>query len=419
MVLPPGWNEAADTSGRSGSLRFIFGSRSDIELVVSLGRRRAGLEGKSLVELVREDLAEQGGTASTDIRETRIGSTTVVRVRRSTRRSEELHVIIPSGDVVFQFAYLTPTLAAFEAQGAAIEAAVATVVPGRELDASDAASRKRRYLSVAGDLEARGDYVSASGLLDSAAEEFPEDADVASARRRLGARALVMPALALSNQVIDPGLDVSALASAPRPRATVSSPGSEAVEAPVAGPVAATESLPVKTEQAAPVKTEQAAPARTEQAAPVKIEQAAPVRTDEPAPVRTEIAAATKAQDERASASALQAAGPPSTEKSPAKPPPSAATEIAEAPAPASPEAEPILTIQVGAFRSQANAESLRARAAATIPEAYLTEADVNGARVYRVRVGRFASLRTAREAESTLRAAGFDCVMLPLARGD
>jgi cell division protein FtsN len=434
IVLPPGWNQARESSSRSGALRFIYGSRSDIELVVSLGRRRSGLGEKSLLELVRADLAEQGGAASADVHELRIGAVTAVRVRRSTRRSEELHLIVPSGDAVFQFAYLTPTLAAFETQSKAIEAAVATVIPGREFDPSDAAARKQRYLSNAAALGARGDYASASALLDAAAQEFPGDADIARARSRLGARALVMPALALSNQVIEPGLDVAAMAAAPRSRASAPSADSRSARVSVAEPSAEKTSEAASTKQAAPVPPVRSAAQEKASVAAVPRSAQVPHAAVAPAPSSSSAAiegVATQVRSPSATAPAPTptASAPPGLASQPAEPaaaakghieqPVPAARAVAAATAPASPAAAPILTLQVGAFSSQANAESMRARVAATIADAYVTEADVRGARVYRVRVGRFASLRAAREAESRLRAAGFDCMMLPLARAD
>ncbi len=100
-------------------------------------------------------------------------------------------------------------------------------------------------------------------------------------------------------------------------------------------------------------------------------------------------------------------------------PVPSAATMVAPVQPSASPATQFALTLQVGAFRSQANAESLRERIAAEIPGGYVTESDVNGARIYRVRVGRFTSLPAAQDAKDVLRAAGYNCEILPLARGD
>ncbi len=378
FALPAGWVEASDATSEPGTLRFTYGARSDIELIVTLGKRRPGLEDRSLLELVRADLEQQGGSAHAVAEEVRVGQARAVRVRRSTAHSEELHVIYPTGQAVFQFAYLTPNVATFESQRAAIEAAIATVIPSRALDPSDAAARKQRYLEGAADLSGRGDYGSASALLDDADSEFPDDAEFAATQRRLAARALVMPALSLSNQVIDPQLDVSALAAAPQPRVSFPSPPAEVeVSVPVSTPDAAEDGGGSQTEALT--------------VAPPEIPSPAGVSSNSIEAVRSEIDTPTET---------VVAVAPPT--------PPASV-----------PSTDPVLTLQVGAFRSVANAESLRARVSKSIPEAYVTEADVEGARIYRVRVGRFGSLGAARAAQNTLRAAGYDCVMLPATAGD
>jgi cell division protein FtsN len=60
-------------------------------------------------------------------------------------------------------------------------------------------------------------------------------------------------------------------------------------------------------------------------------------------------------------------------------------------------------TVQVGAFKSRAQAEALRARLTAQGQDASLTEAEVAGTTQYRVRVGAFTTREAAQEAAGRL----------------
>ena len=69
--------------------------------------------------------------------------------------------------------------------------------------------------------------------------------------------------------------------------------------------------------------------------------------------------------------------------------------------APESTEAR--FTVQVGAFKTRAQADALRARLAASGQPAYVSEVEADGATQYRVRVGSFATREAAREAAAHL----------------
>jgi cell division protein FtsN len=56
-------------------------------------------------------------------------------------------------------------------------------------------------------------------------------------------------------------------------------------------------------------------------------------------------------------------------------------------------------TVQVGAFKTRAQADALRARLAAGGQQAYVSEIEADGATQYRVRVGSFATREAARDA--------------------
>ncbi|OLC15641.1 MAG: hypothetical protein AUH29_07220 [Candidatus Rokubacteria bacterium 13_1_40CM_69_27] len=114
-------------------------------------------------------------------------------------------------------------------------------------------------------------------------------------------------------------------------------------------------------------------------------------RASEPAPVLTfyqELTAPLTApppvpRPKKAEAPKLEAPPPPSGEPPPPEP---------------GPAADRRFTIQVGAFKTRAQAEAMRALLADAGHEAYVAELEgVSGAR-YRVRVGAFASREEARE---------------------
>jgi cell division protein FtsN len=102
----------------------------------------------------------------------------------------------------------------------------------------------------------------------------------------------------------------------------------------------------------------------------------------------------------------------PATTREPTPPPPAPPTRVvsspaAPAPAPAAPSG-PVL--QLGAFRSPENAESLREQVARLYPDAHVSNAMVKGVEYHRVRVG----AHNARDLEAraaALRAAGFATV--------
>ena len=71
-----------------------------------------------------------------------------------------------------------------------------------------------------------------------------------------------------------------------------------------------------------------------------------------------------------------------------------------EVPKPTAPEAtEGRFTVQVGAFKTRAQADALRARLATDGQLAYVNEVEADGTTQYRVRVGSYATREAAREA--------------------
>ena len=71
---------------------------------------------------------------------------------------------------------------------------------------------------------------------------------------------------------------------------------------------------------------------------------------------------------------------------------------------PAVPEStEGRFTVQVGAFKTRAQADAMRARLAADGQQAYVSEVEADGATQYRVRVGSFVTREAAREAAARL----------------
>jgi cell division protein FtsN len=76
----------------------------------------------------------------------------------------------------------------------------------------------------------------------------------------------------------------------------------------------------------------------------------------------------------------------------------------AETVKPSAPEsAEGRFTVQVGAFKTRAQADAMRARLTSAGQPAYLSEIEADGATQYRVRVGAFATREAAREAAARL----------------
>jgi cell division protein FtsN len=80
-------------------------------------------------------------------------------------------------------------------------------------------------------------------------------------------------------------------------------------------------------------------------------------------------------------------------------------TPVAESPAasPGDASAASRFTVQVGSFKTRAQAEALRARLAETGQDAYVSEVEVAGVAQYRVRVGSFATREAARDAATRL----------------
>jgi len=70
-------------------------------------------------------------------------------------------------------------------------------------------------------------------------------------------------------------------------------------------------------------------------------------------------------------------------------------------------------TVQVGAFTSEERASALRLRLVGAWPGAYVARADIAGQTVWRVRVGRFASLGEAVDAAQRLAAEGWSAVVM------
>lgn len=69
--------------------------------------------------------------------------------------------------------------------------------------------------------------------------------------------------------------------------------------------------------------------------------------------------------------------------------------------------------VQVGAFRSQADAEAQRAKLAMLNQQARVTEREQNGRPVFRVRVGPFAQRAEAEQAQSALKDAGLEASLV------
>jgi cell division protein FtsN len=69
--------------------------------------------------------------------------------------------------------------------------------------------------------------------------------------------------------------------------------------------------------------------------------------------------------------------------------------------------------VQVGAFRSDADAQALRAKLALSNFDGKVIEREQSGQKVYRVRVGPFANQAAGDKAKANLDAAGFDTMVM------
>jgi cell division protein FtsN len=104
-----------------------------------------------------------------------------------------------------------------------------------------------------------------------------------------------------------------------------------------------------------------------------------------------------------------------------AKPAPAAAPQApaATTPAPASPVATTPAAdgveyyVQVGAFRSNEEAQALRGKLALSNFEGKIVEREQSGQKVYRVRVGPFANQAAGDKAKASLDAVGFDTIVV------
>ena len=87
----------------------------------------------------------------------------------------------------------------------------------------------------------------------------------------------------------------------------------------------------------------------------------------------------------------------------------------AASPVPASPTADAAVEyyVQVGAFRSEGDAQALRGKLALSNFEGKVVEREQSGQRVFRVRVGPFANQAAGDKAKASLDAAGFDTMVI------
>jgi len=128
---------------------------------------------------------------------------------------------------------------------------------------------------------------------------------------------------------------------------------------------------------------------------------APPTPTVRPGPAKPEAKSKpAETRSKEAEAKPKEAPKPRSVETAkPAPPPPTA-----PAPAP-SESADGRFTVQVGAFKTRAQADALRTRLASNGQQAYVSEIEAEGAMQYRVRVGSFATREAARDAAIRLAA--------------
>ena len=73
--------------------------------------------------------------------------------------------------------------------------------------------------------------------------------------------------------------------------------------------------------------------------------------------------------------------------------------------------------VQVGAFRSSDDAQSLRAKLSLTGVEAAVTEREQGGRPIFRVRVGPFEKIEDAERSKDKLDKAGTDTVLIKVQR--
>ncbi len=84
-------------------------------------------------------------------------------------------------------------------------------------------------------------------------------------------------------------------------------------------------------------------------------------------------------------------------------------------PSPASPTADAVVEfyVQVGAFRSNDEAQALRGKLALSNFDGKVVEREQAGQKVYRVRVGPFANQAAGDKAKTSLEAAGFETIVV------
>jgi len=109
---------------------------------------------------------------------------------------------------------------------------------------------------------------------------------------------------------------------------------------------------------------------------------------------------------------------PQASEPTPSQPrlavsPISPALPAAPASTPAAADGVVEYYVQVGAFRSSDEAQALRGKLALANFEGKVVERDQSGQKVYRVRVGPFASLSASDKAKAGLEAAGFETLVM------
>jgi cell division protein FtsN len=106
---------------------------------------------------------------------------------------------------------------------------------------------------------------------------------------------------------------------------------------------------------------------------------------------------------------------PEPTAKPQAAPATASQTPAAASPSPASPTADAAIEyyVQVGAFRSEGDAQALRGKLALSNFEGKVVEREQSGQKVYRVRVGPFANQAAGDKAKASLDASGFDTMVI------
>lgn len=93
---------------------------------------------------------------------------------------------------------------------------------------------------------------------------------------------------------------------------------------------------------------------------------------------------------------------------------PQSTAATATAPAPATAESTGIdYHVQVGAYRSEADAQAMRAKLALSGFEGKIIEREQSGQKVYRVRVGPYPNTAAGDKAKASLEAAGFETIVV------